>query len=482
MKKIFIQLWIVLLAGYEANAQVDRTQAPKPGPAPQINIGEPDTFTLSNGLRVYVVENHQLPQVTASLLLKIDPVLENDKEGYVDMTGEILRRGTTTLTKAQLDEEIDYLGGYVNTDSKGASAFSLTKNFDRTFALMADVVLHPSFLPAELDKIKTQDLAGLAQQKDDPESILDNVSSVLLYGKDHPYGEVETEQTVSHIGIADLKQYYTDYWKPNVGYLALVGDLTKAEARQLVEKYFGGWKPAQVPTHEYAIPQRPAGTFVALVNRDASVQSNISITDPIQLKPGDMENFPASLMDDILGGGSTSHLFQDLREKHAYTYGAYSSLSNDPLSGSFSAGAAVRNAVTDSAIVRLVADLNDMRDHAVSDTELARFKSSLSGSFARSLESPDRIAEFARNIAYYHMPRDYYKDYLKNLDAVTAAQIEQAARDFIDPDHSYIILIGKASEIAPQITQFGEIRYYDIYGNQIAAPTAEKNQSGSASK
>ncbi|HVB03472.1 MAG TPA: pitrilysin family protein [Chitinophagaceae bacterium] len=475
-KPTIFLLFILGLAG-TARAQVDRTRAPQPGPAPQINIGEPDTFRLSNGLRVFVVENHQLPQVTASLLLKFGPVDEGDKVGYADMAGEILRRGTMTRTKTQLDEEIDFLGGYVHTESKGASAFSLTRNFQKIFAIMADIVLHPSFPAAELDNLKKQTLSGLAQQKDDPQSILQNVSSLLLYGKDHPYGEVETEQTVGRISLDDLKNFYQEYWKPNVGYLVLVGDITLPRAKQLASEYLGSWKAGEVPVHHFPYPKTPARTFVALVNRDASVQTNISIANTILLKPGDPENFPAILMDDILGGGSTSHLFMDLREKHGYTYGAYCSLSNDPLVGSFSAGTAVRNAVTDSAIVRMMDDLNDMRNREVSPDELERFKNSLSGNFARSLENPARIAEFARNISYYHMPKDYYRNFLKSLEAVTPAGIQQAAREFINPQHSVIVLVGKASDIAPQITQFGAIRYYDIYGNLVNAPSPASNPS-----
>ncbi len=474
MKKYLIILLPALLLTAPAFSQVDRTHAPKAGPAPTVNIGEPDTFTLSNGLQVFVVEHHQLPQVTASLLLRIDPIREQDKAGYVDMAGEILRRGTTDKTKAQLDEEIDFLGGYVNTDPRGASAFSLSSNFEKTFALMADVVLHPSFPAGELDKIKKEAISGLAQAKEDPQSIMTNVSSVLLYGKDHPYGEVETEQTVAKIGLDDLRGYYETYWKPNIGYLVLVGDISKENARSLVEKYLGQWKPGPVPTHEYPAPALPPATLVALVDRPSSVQTTISIANTINLKPGDPENFPASLMDNILGGGSTSHLFLDLREKHGYTYGAYSSLSNDPLVGSFTAGAAVRNPVTDSAIVRLMTDLEDIRNRNVSDTELMRFKSALSGNFARSLENPERIAQFARNIAYYHMPPDYYRNYLRSLDAVTPDQIREAANRFIDPAHAYIILVGSASDVARQVTQYGPIHYYDVYGNEVQAPGGGK--------
>src|SRR5690242_19695964 len=176
MKKICIVIFSVLLVATAATAQVDRSHAPEPAPAPAVNIGTPYSFTLGNGLKVFVVENHKMPTVTASLILKRDPVLEQDKAGYVSMAGEILRRGTTTRTKEQLDEAIDFLGGSVYTGSRSAGCFALSKHFDEIFALMADVVLHPSFPAAELEKIRRQTLSSLAADKDDPNSILNNVA------------------------------------------------------------------------------------------------------------------------------------------------------------------------------------------------------------------------------------------------------------------------------------------------------------------
>ncbi len=478
MKKIALPISLLAFLSLTATAQIDRTHAPAPGPAPEINIGTPATFTLANGLKVFVVENHKIPEVTASLVLKTDPVLEKDRTGYVNMEGALMRRGTTTKTKAQLDEEIDFLGGNVSTSSKGASCSGLTKNFDKLFGILADIVLHPSFPGSELEKIRKQTLSGLEADKDDPGSISSNVAAVLNYGKDHPYGEVETEQTVKNIALADVKSYYDNYWKPNIGYLVLVGDINKTAAERLVKKYFEGWQKGEVPAHTYPVPQKPAQTFVALVDRPAAVQSNVEITNPVVLKPGNPENIPAQLMNDVLGGGSDSYLFMDLREKHAYTYGAYSGISNDPVVGAFDASAAVRNAVTDSAVGRLLYQLNNIRDNKVDPDVLERFKNSMSGSFARSLESPGKIAQFALNIALYNMPPDYYKDYLKNLSAVTAEDVQRAAREFVTPEHTNIVIVGNAKEIAPGLAKFGEIKYFDNYGNPVKAPEAKALPAG----
>ncbi|TAN19986.1 MAG: insulinase family protein, partial [Chitinophagaceae bacterium] len=207
-----------------------------------------------------------------------------------------------------------------------------------------------------------------------------------------------------------------------------------------------------------------------IVDRPSAVQTNITITAPVVLTPGDMDNFPVSVMNQILGGGVTGWLFQDLREKHGYTYGAYSSISNDPIVGSFSASAAVRTAVTDSALMRFIYELNRIRNEKVAEIKLDSVKNQLSGNFALSLERPSQIAQFALNLARYNMPADYYKNYLKSIAAVTPDDIERAAQKYITPEQVNIVLVGNAKEFAPYLSPFGKVRYVDIYGNPVAAP------------
>ncbi|MBX5439449.1 MAG: insulinase family protein [Thermoflavifilum sp.] len=478
MQKISLLLLCFCVHALTTWAQVDRSHAPAAGPAPEIHIGTLDTFTLSNGLKVFVVENHKLPEITATLILDHAPVREGEKAGYVSMAGQMLRRGTTTMDKQQLDDTIDFLGGNISTSSSSATAFSLSKNFPALFAIFSDIVLHPSFDTTELEKLRRQTLSALAQQKENPNAILSNVTAALVYGKQHPYGEIETEQTVNRIKREDLIQYYQTYWRPNTGYLAFVGDITPEQARELTEKYLGHWQPAPVPHPEYAFPQQPEQLTLAIVNRPNAVQSNISFANPIELKPGDMRNFPAMVMNEILGGGSNSRLFMDLRETHGYTYGAYSSLQNDPYVGSFQASTAVRTKVTDSAINRLLADLQQMRTQPVSDDELTRFKNALSGSFARSLEYPSRIAQFAINIERYHMPPDYYQHYLQYLSRVDAAQVQQAAQQFIHPNHAYVVVVGNAQQFADKLKTIGKLQYYTIYADPITPDTAAQSPTG----
>lgn len=472
MKRLYI---IILLTGFcfSAFAQLDRTKVPTPGPAPEIKIGIPEKFELKNGLKVIVVENHKLPRIAFNLVLNFEAIKEDDKAGYASMAGDLLRTGTTTKTKSQIDEEIDFIGATLNTSASGIYAASLKKHQSTLLDLMTDVLYNPSFPEGELEKLKKQTISGLAAQKDHPGAIASNVQSVILYGKDHPYGELTTEETVNNITMEDCKSYYNEYFTPAIAYLAIVGDINLKDAKKLVKKYFKNWerKPINLPT--FTAPSQPEKTKVALVDRSNSVQSEIRVTYPINLKKGDPDVVKANLMNTILGSGFSSRLMQNIREKHAYTYSAGSSLSSNMIVGRFNAQTSVRNEVTDSAIYQIFYELKRIIDEKATAKELASAKAYITGSFARSMESPQTIANFALNVERYNLPEDYYTNYLKRLDAVTLDDIQAMAKKYIKPDNAHVVVVGKGSEIASKLTQFGEVTYYDIYGNSYIPEKAE---------
>ena len=464
IKKIYISL-IFALAASVAFAQIDRTTAPEPTPAKEINIGEPTTFTLKNGLKVFVVENHKLPRVAFSLTFDRDPVSEGDKAGYVSMAGQMLMKGTKKRTKAELDEDIDFIGANINTFSTGMYATSLTKHQDKLMELMKDILFNPAFPEDELDKLKKQTLSGLAASKDDPNAIASNVRGKLVYGA-HPYGEFETEESVENITLEEIKSYYNTYFRPNIGYLAIVGDITPKEAKKLIQKNFEDWEKAEVPAKEYEIPTPPEETFVALVDRDASVQSVINVAYPVELPIGSEDVITARVLNQILGVGFSSRLNQNLREDKAFTYVAGSSLSADKLVASFTASASVRNEVTDSAVSEFMAELVKINKEGVTQQELDAAKASISGSFARALESPQTVASFAINTARYNLPKDYYSNYLKNLEAVTLEDVKAAAQKYILPEQANILVVGKGSEVAEKLERFGKVKYFNRQGEE----------------
>ncbi|MCU0394341.1 MAG: insulinase family protein, partial [Chitinophagaceae bacterium] len=261
---------------------------------------------------------------------------------------------------------------------------------------------------------------------------------------------------------------------PNIAYLIFVGDITVDEARKLTEAHFGTWARAEVPKMNYPAVQPPAKTMIAIVDRPSSVQSVINIGSPVQLKPGAPQAIPASVMSNVLGGGFSSRLNQNLREKYGFTYGAGGGVSSDRLVGRFRASASVRNEKTDSAIGQFIHEFNRIRNEVASDSEVTALKNYMSGGFARSLEDPGTIAGFALNVARYNLPKDYYRNYLTRLSSVSAAEVKQMATQYVPVNNLVITIVGNAKEIAKGLDKYGEVKYFDIYGNPVAAPEEKK--------
>ena len=471
IKKLYSTALLALALVYLAPAQAQQTTPPPPGPAPKIELGEYEHFTLKNGLKVYVVENHKQPVVSMSLVLDRDPILEGEKAGYVQAAGQMMRTGTTTRTKDQFDEQVDFIGADLGFSSTGFSASALKKHLPTLLALTTDALLHPKFTQEELDKVKKQLKANLAQSKDDPDAIASRTRNLVLYGKDHPYGELMTEETVDNITLQDIQNYYNTYFKPNIGYLAVVGDVTPREMKKLLKKSLQQWQKGSVPDIKYDLPKQPEQTQVVIVDRPSAVQSSLVLANPADLKPGAPDAVAASLMSNILGGGMDSRLFKNLRETHGYTYGAYSSINNDEILGRFNASANVRNPVTDSAVVEFMNELDKIRTERVSDEELRDAKAYVMGSFGRGLENPATVAVYAINTARYGLPEDYYANYLKKVEAVTAEDVQRVAQQYIHPDKLYILAVGNAAEIADKLQPFDKdnnsITYYDATGEKV---------------
>ena len=477
MKKILLYLFPLLLL-QPVLAQVDRSAYPEPGPAPEIKLGDAASFTLENGLRVFVVENRKLPRIAFSLVLDRDPLLEKEKTGMLGLFGEMMMGGTKNRSKDELDEEVDFIGATLSASSTSLYGSSLKKNQDRILELMTDVLYHPIFPEAELEKLKKQAISGLAASKDDPNSISGRLTAALNYGKSHPYGESETEATISAVTVADIKNYYDTYFKPNISYLAIVGDITADEAEGLLEVHFGKWQKGEIPKHSYPIPSVPNQNKVALVDRPASVQTVINITYPMEMNTNHPDFLTTRLLNYVLGGGASSRLFMNLREDKGFTYGAYSSIGSDKLVTSFSARASVNQTATDSAVHEFIYEIKNMVESGVTEEELVAAKANLSGSFGRSLESPSTIASFAINTQRYGLPDDFYATYLQRLNAVSVDQVNAAAKKYLKPENMYITAVGNAKEIEEKLKRFGEVSRYTNMADPVREiDTSELNLS-----
>ncbi|HTN47326.1 MAG TPA: pitrilysin family protein [Flavipsychrobacter sp.] len=478
MKKIILSITALALASASYAQTLDRSIRPKAGPAPEIKLGKTESFTLPNGMKVFVVENHKLPTIAVSVQLDIKPELEGNKTGMMDMMSELLLTGTTTRSNDKLNEEIDFIGADINASHDGISGRGLKKHQDKIFDLMSDIAMNTKLTQEELEKVKTRTLSGMEAEENNPDQMLQKVTAAINYGKGHPYGEVATKETIKNIDIAFAQKYYSTYFRPNVAYMAIVGDITLGEARSLVEKYFGKWTKGNVPVAKYADPKAPAKTRVIVVPRDAAVQSVVNVTYPVNLQPGTPDVIKAKVANSILGGGSNGRLFLNLREAHGWTYGSYSSITQDDLKGNVTAYAKARNAVTDSSVNEMIAEMNKMRNATVGSEELQNHLTNMSGAFAIGLENPATVAQYAINIERYKMPKDYYQNYLKSLAAVTAADVQATAKKYIDPAIANIIVVGSKDEIAEKLKRFdgdGTVEFFDTYGNPVKA--AEKTST-----
>jgi len=466
MKRLLILALLFTALG--VNAQIDRTKLPEPAPERAIQIGDYEKFTLKNGLTVIVVENNKLPRLSWTLTLNTGPITEGDKAGYSGIYGQVMSAGTTSMNKEELNEEIEFMGANVSAGATSMFATSLSKYKTEVLDIMTDMLYNPSFPQDEFDRAIEQTLTGLKSAKDNPSSIAGNVRGVVNYGKDHPYGELVTEETVSNITMDDLKAHYAKFFKPNIAYLVIVGDIKVKEARKLTKKYFGDWEKGEVVKEDFITPTPVEKTSIAFVDRPSSVQSVISITYPIDNKPGNGDGIKLSLLNSIFGGaGLSTRLNMNLREDKAYTYGANSSIGSSRYSAIFNAGASVRNEVTDSAMVQFFKEMNLISTELVTEEELNIAKSTAKGAFARSLERTSTIAQFALGTELNGLPEDYYSTYLQKIEAVTREDLLEVAKKYIRPDQANIIIVGKAEEVVDKLEQFGEITYYDTEANVI---------------
>ena len=472
MKK-FIYSIVALFAAFTLTAQVtiDRSNAPTPGPARIPTIASYESFELKNGLKVFVVEDHKLPRISMTLLLDRDPIIEGEKAGYVSIAGDMIGAGTSTRSKAELDEEVDFMGANLSTGSSSINVGGLSKYTDNLITILSDVLLNPSFPEDEFTKLKSQMTSGLQANADDPDAISGNLKGAALYGLNHPYGEVMTDVSVEAITLEDCKAYFNTYFRPNIAYMVVIGDITVKDAKKKLGKALKKWEASEVPALTYAKTAMPVASRVVMVDKPSAVQSVVWLGNVIDLQQGHVDIEPLRIANQILGGGMSGRLFTNLREDKAFTYGAYSNFGVDELNSTFGASAKVRNGVTDSAIVEFLYEIDRMRTELASEDDLIAAKASLSGSFGRSLESTSSAASFALNIARYGLPTDYYNNYLSRLESVTAEDVLRVSKQYMNIENITITVVGKAQDVAAGLNAFGTVEYYNKDGRSTESPT-----------
>ena len=471
MKTRILSIIAIITMSFASNAQIDRSTIPTPGPDPVVKLGTAEKFSLENGLTVIMVENHKLPRVSATLRIDNQPYFEGEIAGVSSMMGSLLGRGTSSITKDEFNEKVDFLGASVNFFSSGASARSLKKYFPEVLDLMADGVKNSKFNQEEFDKEKEVTLENLKAEEKNIPAIASRVEGLLVYGKKHPFGEFTSKTSVNNITLEDVKNNFNTYYKPNNGYLIIVGDINPKETKALVTALFADWQKGEIPVSNFPKPENVSTAEINFVNMSNANQSEISIVNTIDLTLGDKDYYAALLANKILGGGGSARLFQNLREDKAYTYGSYSRVSQDRQTGVFKATASVRNVVTDSSIVEIQKEINKIRYQKVSSKELQDAKEEYIGGFVMDVQKPATAANYALNIALYNLPEDFYANYIKNINSVTVDDVQNAAIKYFKGDKARIMVTGKGIDVLKNLEKTDYIiNYFDVEGNPTDKP------------
>lgn len=478
MKKHINILMAVLFIGTSAIAQIDRSKVPTSGPTPEINLGEPDSFDLDNGLQVLVVTDRKLPTITMSLDLNNPPIVEGDKAGVQSLTGSIMGKGTTKTPKEKFNEEVDYLGARISVGTGGGFASTLSKYTAEVTAMFAEAALYPNFTQEELDTEKSQLIEGIKSGEKSAAAIAGTVRNALAYGKSHAAGEFATEESINNVSLEDVKKFYSDYFVPNNAYLLISGDIDKREAKDLVKKYFGNWKAKEAPKANLPEVADVATSEINFIDVPNAVQTELAVINTSELKMGDDDYHAALVANYIFGGGFGSYLNMNLREKNGYTYGAGSGLgAGRDYKSTFRATTKVRNEVTDSAVVETFKELDRIKTTYVSDEDLANAKAKFLGSFIMQSEDKSVVADRAITIRKNDLDDDFYKDFIANINAVTKEDVKRVANKYFKTDNMRVVLVGKASDVLDNLDKMKingktlPIKFYDKEANPTTRPS-----------
>jgi zinc protease len=452
---------------------------PKPGPAPKINVGKPQRFSLSNGLNVMVVENNKLPRVSFSLKIDNPPFSEGNKKGIDELMGNMLGKGTQKTAKDTFNEEIDFMGASINFSPDGASGNGLSKYSGRILELMAEGCLSPNFSQEELDKEKQKLIEGLKSNEKSVASVAIRVENYLAFGKNHPIGEYLSEQTINNVTLNDVKQHYLTYFVPQNAYLVVIGDVKFADVKAKVEAVFESWEKAMAPQLSYSDPKNVQFTQINFVDMPNAVQSEISLVNTVNLKMNDPDYFATIVANQVLGGDFNSYLNMNLREKHGWTYGARSSIGGSKYVTKFKASSQVRNAVTDSAVVEFINELKRIRKEKVSEQTLANVKAGYVGKFVMQIQKPETVARYALLTEIQNLPADFYENYIKSINAVTADDVLRVAKKYFLADNIRIIVVGKGSDVVPGLEKLKiPLFFFDKYGLPTQKVEEKKAEAG----
>jgi zinc protease len=455
-------------------AQDWRKNAPAPGPLPTVHLPVPKVFTLSNGLHVYLVEDHSLPVLNASVVTlaggDANPI---SKPGLAAFTARMLTEGTRDRSATEIADAADHLGAQLRSratvDNANTSIDSLSNTTEASLDLLSDVTEHPTFAPPEVDRVRKQQLTAILQEADQPVASVLRVGAKVLYG-DSPYGypAIGTTEAVKSIQRDELSGFWSAHYGPQTSALVLTGDINEQEARTQADKYFGPWKGAAAgeatPVPEAKAPERK----VVLVDKPGSPQTVLAAFG--LGVPRSTPEYPSLLiMNDVLGGLFSSRINMNLREQHGYTYGAFSQFNFYRFGGPFFAGASVRTDVTAPSAKELFSELERITKDPPTAQELKLAQEaeirSVPGQFETAQGTSGRMAQ----LYVYKLPDNYYATLPRQFEAVTPQQVTEAAASHIRPQQMVVIAVGDRQKIEAGLKELnlGPMEYRTPMGDPV---------------
>jgi len=431
---------------------------PTPTEPRQVQFPDLQKVVTKNGLEVYVVENHEVPLVSAQLVIKAGTM---DDEQLAEMTASILGEGTKTRTKAKIDEEIEFVGGSLGAGAgtHDTSVFTqvLKRDIKLALTLMADEVMNPAFPADALTKLKDKAKTGLKAAKSNSDLLADQLFEMAAYPGGHPYGRpLPTEAQIDAVTVDALKGFHDKFYRSNNAYLILSGDVTVPEAQKLAEEVFGKWKPIQGeapsnPLNNFREYKHPPKMIVHLVDRPGSAQSDIRVGNlALARKHPDWIKF--ELASDVLGGGSTGRLFLDVREEKGLTYGIYTKMDPGQAPGTWRIWTKTKTKTTGEMLKAIFGHIKKIRDEDVTEKEFDDVTREAIGSFPLSIETAGQVAGRVRTILTYSLPADYYKTYRDEVRKAQLGDMKAMARKYIN-DVPVVVVVGRADKIESQIKE-----------------------------
>ncbi len=440
---------------------MDRTKPPQTPDLPVFKLPPVFETRLANGVTVLLVEDKRFPMVTARLGFqagaKYDPA---DLRGLSETTGALLTEGTTHRTSRQIAEAAASIGGSVHADSSADSLViagnALSENLPQLLDLMADVARNANFPEDEVALRKQNRKQELAAQRADASFLADEKFSEVVFSP-HPYSRQDpTPESIDRLDRGALVGFRDRYLVPTNAVLVLLGGLPEQkQALELIQARFGDWAKKETPAApEAKFPA--AGKSVTLVDRPGSVQADLRI-GRLAVTRSDPDYFPLLLANTILGGGASSRIFANIREKMGYSYDVHSIAMPLRDSGYFSVVTQVRNEVLEPAIKALLGEMIEISTKDVTADELATAKNYLSGVFVIRLETQDGLASQLAATKLLGLPLDYLEKYTARVRAVEAAQIRAVAAKYISPEAASVVVVGDASKISKTLEAFGKV-------------------------